>query len=198
MCPGRHTKPNEIGKAPWLKDWPKLRLNAEGVRRMRQAYPHANIGVLTEPSGLLDIAPDSAEWLAEFERLGLPATFSYTSGGGEGHRHYLYQRPAGCPAAKINRSGEFDIQVSGLSVLPPSVHWSGVPYRCLTPPETPLPDGPAWAVDMLQGAAQQRVSATALVAAATSDEPPVRLSTGFRKFVALSTPSVASWPNAGP
>ena len=39
-------------------------------------WPEANIGVDLEQSGLLSVAPKSTQWSTEFERRGLPATWS--------------------------------------------------------------------------------------------------------------------------
>ena len=64
-------------------------------------WPDANIGIALEPSNLVDIAPDSPDWLERFQQRGLPRTATFRSGGGEGHEHYLYRRPDGCPVYRL-------------------------------------------------------------------------------------------------
>jgi hypothetical protein len=81
-------------------------------------------------AGLVDIAPDSLEWHAEFIARGLPPTFTFASGGGDGHLHYLYSRgEARGEMRNVNRVGAFDILVHGYSVFPPSMHPTGRRYR---------------------------------------------------------------------
>ena len=140
-------------------------------------WPDANIGIALEPSNLVDIASDSPDWLERFQQRGLPRTAMFRSGGGEGHRHYLYQRQAGCPASRLCRSGEYDIMAAGYCVAPPSRHASGGQYEwIISPGEFPqgLPPAPDWAVAMLQQAAEKAPKATP--STEVRDGPPVRLS----------------------
>jgi hypothetical protein len=97
-------------------------------------YPHANVGVDLWRAGLIDIAPDNVEWHAEFIARGLPPTFTFASGGGDGHVHYLYRRDRSDRRAvrNVNREGEYDILVRGYAVFPPSMHPIGRRYRWLT------------------------------------------------------------------
>ena len=140
--------------------------------------PDANIGIVLEPSNLVDIAPDSLDWLGRFQQRGLPRTATFRSGGGEGHQHHLYRRPDGCPAYRLCRSGEYDIMSAGYCVVPPSRHKSGRQYEWIIPPdEFPqgLPPAPDWAVAMLQQAADKAPKANP--GTGVGDGPPVRLST---------------------
>jgi hypothetical protein len=119
-------------------------------------WPKANVGIDLAGAGLLDIAPDSVEWLEEFHRLGLPGSApSWQSGSGEGHVHFLFKRPKDCPIYRLCRPDEYDILTNGYSVVPPSVNVAG-PYVWITSiPDTfrDLPEAPAWAVEMLRRAA---------------------------------------------
>ena len=132
-------------------------------------YPQANIAIDLQRSGLLGIGPDSQEWLERFEEWGLPNTMIAVSGGGDGHLHFYYRQPEGCPIFRINRSGEYDIQTGGYFVAPCSIHPSGKPYEWLTPPRprTELPEAPLWAEKMLNERVNQRKQ-TSTVSIATA------------------------------
>lgn len=102
------------------------------IRRWWRIWPHANVAIDLSRAGLVDVAPDSIEWHAEFIARGLPDTLTFSSGGGEGHRHYLYRRRAGTPSYRICEEGKFDILSAGYAVMPPSLHASGRRYAWLT------------------------------------------------------------------
>jgi hypothetical protein len=140
-------------------------------------YPSANIAIDLHKSGLLGIGPDSPQWLARFQELGLPETLTARSGGGEGHRHFYYRRPEGCLIFRINRSGEYDLQSDGYFVAPPSIHPDGPAYTWLTPLVYPgdLPEAPAWAVKMLEERVRERPAPAPRQVAASGGGPPVRL-----------------------
>jgi hypothetical protein len=169
------------GKHPRIKgDGSK---DAKQIRKWwKGEWADAGVGIHLELSGLVDVAPDSEEWDAEFQRRGLPETATFQSGSGAGHKHYLYRRPDGCPQTSINRSGEYDIKSNGIAVAPPSVSGKG-PYVWLT--EHPnlngvLPEAPAFIVAMLTEAAasrERRADARAEYRAAgdEGDEPPIVL-----------------------
>ena len=154
-----------------IKDWPK---------EYRAGF---NVGIQLEISELVDIAPDCPEREAEFRRRGLPpGALSWRSGSGDGHTHYVYRRPAGCPVTKINKPGDFDIMAIGMAVAPPSVSGKG-PYTWESGliRRDDLPEAPAWAVAMLiaQGEKQARTERRSGPAAGMSgddDEPPIQLS----------------------
>lgn len=151
-CP-KHGECPKPGKHPrtmnGLKD---ATTDERKVRRYWAMWPNANIGVDLAAAGLVDIAPDSLEWFAEFIARGLPNTLTFNSGGGEGHRHHLYRRPAGCAIYRLTETEKFDLLSAGYAVMPPSLHQSGLTYEWLPPgfPLTPpaLP-APAWAVQLL-------------------------------------------------
>ncbi len=146
------------------------------IRLWYQRHPYANIGIALEPSGLVSVAPDSVDWRAKFMRRQLPETWSFRSGGGDGHEHYLYRRPEGCPAHRICKSGEYDIMSAGGVVAPPSRHSSGRRYESITSVMDvgALPEAPAWVVDQLKEAAVSRTE-QANRSEPDTDEPPVRL-----------------------
>src|SRR5581483_9299317 len=82
---GRGHEGNSIGKAPLVKWRDRTTVTKDDVLDWWTEWPWANIGILLEPSGLVDIAPDSVEWLSNFQEWGLPTTPHYASGAGPGH-----------------------------------------------------------------------------------------------------------------
>lgn len=139
-------------------------------------WPQANIGVDLIRAGLLDVAPDSIQWQAEFIAQGLPRTASFRSGGGDGHEHHLYQRPGTCPAHRLCKTDEYDILSAGYAVMPPSLHSSGAHYDWLLPPDTAPPaPGPEWAVVMLQNAVRVAHPLNGTNSTVDVDEAPVTL-----------------------
>lgn len=145
-------------------------------------WPRANIGIDLARAGLVDIAPDSVEWFAEFTARGLPPTLRFASGGGNGHEHWLYARSQDCPIYRLTETGRYDVLSAGYAVMPPSVHRLGPTYTWLEPSDfgqllaAPLQQQPAWAYAMLQDKQRPpRASGTAPTGG-TPGEPPVVLS----------------------
>lgn len=198
---GRQTPHNgrDIGKAPVTQHGIRDSVNTtREIWEFWNKYPNANIAIDLQRSGLLGIGPDSPEWLTRFQEWGLPETMLAKSGGGDGHRHYYYRRPEGCPVSRLNRSGEYDIQSDGHFVAPPSVHPSGNPYTWLTPLQyaADLPEAPAWAVKMLKERVQERdASAVRPATGGLRGDCPVRL-TG-RSLDWWEGRSFASLPGGG-
>lgn len=123
----------------------------EKIARWWAMWPHANVAIDLVRSGLLDIAPDSLQWQAEFIARGLPWTASFRSGGGDGHEHHLYRRPPECPAYRLCKTDEYDILSAGYAVMPPSLHESGQHYIWKQPPDIlGVTDAPGWAVATMQ------------------------------------------------
>jgi len=150
------------------------------IREWLAEWPDCNWAVALAKSGLVDIAPDSPEWLTEFERRGLPTTFIFESGGGPGHRHYLYPRPADCPTHRVCKSGAYDILSNGFALIPPGLHSRGARRKWMISPQgfrarfgDELPPVPTWAVAELMTAATKTERAPINE---SGDEPPVRLS----------------------
>lgn len=128
--PGKHPRVDLVPHA--VRD---ATLDPDLARQWWDTYPHANVGVDLWRAGLIDIAPDSAVWQAEFlarnysEGVGDP-TLVFASGGGDGHEHWLYRRSRDMDrATNVNRPGEYDVLVRGYAVMPPSLHESGRHYR---------------------------------------------------------------------
>jgi hypothetical protein len=154
-------------------------IDQDRVSRWWSQWPQANIGVDLARSGLVDIAPDSLEWFAEFTARGLPPTLSFVSGGGDGHAHHLYARPEGCAIYRDTHTGEYDVMSAGYAVMPPSLHASQRVYTF-----TPMPGGellappselaPAWVVELLNRKGQHRAAADASPREG-DDSPPVDL-----------------------
>jgi hypothetical protein len=154
----------------------------EKIRRWWGMWPHANIGIDLVRSGLVDIAPDSIEWFAEFTARGLPETLRFASGGGNGHEHWLYRRSPECPAYRLTETGQYDVLSAGYAVAPPSLHRSQRRYAWINPPEVeqllagPTVTEPKWARDMLQAKARPRTNGSASTPTTwTPGEPPVVL-----------------------
>jgi hypothetical protein len=146
------------------------------IRRQWRMWPHANIGIDLERSGLVDIAPDSIEWFAEFTARGLPPTLRFASGGGEGHAHHLYRRPDDCLAYRDTHTGEYDILSKGYAVMPPSLHWSQRLYTWIEPVDgvvtaTPDTPSPRWCVEGLNARGRRREAPPD----SPQDAPPVVL-----------------------
>lgn len=133
---GRHRNPKKkraIGKAP-LTPHGVLDANTNHgvISAWWSQWPDANIGIDIKGANLFIIAPDSPEWLTEFKRRGLSIPIGIVrSGGGDGHFHFYYRRPPGCPHDRINKPGEYDIMTTGYVVAPPSLHQSGRSYLWL-------------------------------------------------------------------
>jgi hypothetical protein len=166
-----------IGKHPrtmhGLKD---ASCDPDVIHHWWRVWPHANIGVDLARAGLVDVAPDSLEWFAEFTaRGGLPSPLRFASGGGPGHVHHLYARPEGCAMYRDTHSGEYDVMSAGYAVMPPSLHRSG---RLYTWESNGLDDdwrthaAPTWTVDLLNKRSQRVV---APVNDTDPDGPPVEL-----------------------
>ncbi len=101
------------------------------VRHYWGMWPQANIGIDLARAGLVDIAPDSVEYYAEFIARGLPPTLRFASGGGDGHEHWLYTRSEDCPIYRLTETGRYDVLSAGYAVVPPSLHASGRRYAWL-------------------------------------------------------------------
>lgn len=149
---GRNHDDKEVGKAPLaLRGDKDATRDPAIIRDWWERWPDANIGFNLEKSGILDIAPDSAEWAETFTAQGMPPTARYTS---RSAWHALYRLPSGAPRLRICKSGQYDVMSKGNSVAPGSRHKSGHVYTLLAdlPPVHELPEAPAWAVAMLHDA----------------------------------------------
>jgi hypothetical protein len=152
---GRGHQGRNVGKAPLTKNG--FKDSADAVKTIFEwwdKWPLANIGIDLEKSGLTCIAPDSPHWHEEFLRRGLPHTVIAQSGGGEGHLHYFYRRPEGCPITKINKTDAYDLMTQGYMVAAGSLHQSGHTYQWVSDYEwrdvEDLPFPPEWAMAELQ------------------------------------------------
>lgn len=147
------------------------------ITRWWSIWPHANIAIDLARSGLVDVAPDSVEWYAEFLARGLPDTTHFASGGGDGHAHYLYLRTDDCPTYRLTETGKYDILSAGYAVMPPSLHVSGVRYAPLDAPICmPTTSAPSWAVGMLVERGSKKAHADASSGVSfDGDAPPIAL-----------------------
>jgi hypothetical protein len=122
---------HDIGKAPLTRHGIKDSSNqVHDLFNWWKRWPLANIAIDLQRSGLLVVAPDSPEWLAECVRRRVPETpMVAQSGGGAGHYHFYYRRPPDCPIIhRINSPNGVDVQTQGYMVAPPSLHQSGRRY----------------------------------------------------------------------
>ena len=140
------------------------------IERYWTDYPNANVGIDLERSGLMMVDPDNAEAVAEARALGLPPTITRISRS----PGYLYQRPGALPQANAIKQGvseKLDVLARGY-VVAHGRHRTGadVYLEGLTDPAP----APAWAVRMIERAAEGRAARRALP---LSEEggPPVRL-----------------------
>lgn len=157
-------------------------VHPEAIRGWWRMWPTAAIGVNLEMSGLVDVAPDHPDHLAEFERRGIETPARFQSPGGEGHIHHLFRRQSDCPVYRICRTGEYDILSNGYAILPPSTGKDGRRYRWLsTMPDLNggLPPAPTWVADALREAKARRSQTTprrvSIETGEIEDEPPVPL-----------------------
>lgn len=146
-------------------------------------WPHANIGIDLARSGLVDVAPDSVEWQAQFIAWGLPQTLCFASGGGEGHTHHLYARPENCAVYRACESGQYDVLSNGYAVMPPSLHRSQRRYAWTFPRGGPISTtdtpAPKWVLDMLSARSQR--AAAPPHSEHDADAPPIELSGDARE-----------------
>lgn len=160
----------------------------EKAKEYWKTWPKAGIGVDLERSGVLFVGPDSPAWKEKFEQKGFHhGAAIMDSGGGEGHVHYYFKRPDGCPTTRINRPEEFDIQAAGIGVLPPSPHISGKTRTWQIAADQWLPDAPREIIEQLRTASENRIDVDGLPPLPTVTAPtelPVRLSQeGIERWV---------------
>lgn len=169
----------DVGKHPrTLHGLDDASTDESTIRRWWAMWPNANVAIDLARSGLVDVAPDSIEWFAEFTARGLPPTLSFASGGGEGHAHHLFARPEGCAVYRNCVTGQYDVLSNGYAVAPPSLHKTGRTYTWLDPADGILLTGPTepapdWAVEMLNARARRTTTPSDDIP--DEDAPPVDL-----------------------
>ena len=146
-CGRGHTE-RDIGKAPLLgKGYQGVRPDEAQVGAWWDRWPHANVGILLEPSRLVLVDLDSDDAAREIQER-LPATAYVTTGKGW---HVYYQAPGGLPGRRRTKWGdckEIDLLGKGYVVAPPSIHATGRAYAwegdlgCVA-------DAPGWLVAAL-------------------------------------------------
>lgn len=162
------------------------------LRRWFSQKPAAGVGVDLKRAALVDVAPDSSEWLETFSRHGLPTDAPhFRSSFATGHVHILLRRPSGAPTTRICKSGQYDIMSAGIAALPATLDCGASVARAwqVPPPDNPtaIPEAPAWVVEMLSAAVARRTArrggegavvggALTAASAGVGGAPPVRLS----------------------
>jgi hypothetical protein len=123
-------------KRPIGRDWPALATpDLDEVAAWLRAG--ANVGLLLGPeTGLVDIEFDQEEGRDALHALGIDATPTptWTSERGE---HRLFRWAPWMAAVGWRKAGALELRIGGnpaQSVLPPSIHPSGAPYRWLLSP----------------------------------------------------------------
>jgi hypothetical protein len=166
-CPRRHTKEQEIGKAPLTDHGAySATTDLETIGEWWTVWPEANIGVALEPAGLLVVDADSPEALKDARRLsglaGLPPAPIARTGRREGGFHWYFRRPEDCRIGSIAKRGAshaIDVKTNGYVIVPPSRHRSGLQYTLQSAPDVvPLGPPPAWPVDWLAERATARAN----------------------------------------
>ena len=114
------------GKAPEIKDWPKLRLKKDELRKYFGG--RCNVGLLLgEPSnGLVDVDLDADEVLLVAEEL-LPATNMVSGRESRPRSHYWYRAENAVTRRFQSPDGTIvELRAGGAqTMVPPSVHPSG-------------------------------------------------------------------------
>jgi hypothetical protein len=146
---GWHLVPIESGtKNPGTivgSGWPEKASNDTAqIQAWASANPNCNWGLLLGPkSGMIDLEFDSetGEMLVEswMEDAGNPQTPTYRSAKSV-HRLFAWDDKFSCEGAKFGLCGvEFRFgQDKAQSVIPPSMHETGVQYEWIIPPTVPL------------------------------------------------------------
>jgi hypothetical protein len=94
----------------------------------------SNVGILLGVGGLIDIEHDDEDGRELLEGLDLPPTVQWASARGA---HRLYRLADDLPPRAVVKLGPLEVRLGGRaaqSVLPPSVHPTGVAYRWESPP----------------------------------------------------------------
>lgn len=176
-CPKRASCGDSSGKHPrTMHGLDDSSTDEDKIRRWWKMWPTANVAVDLVRAGIVDVAPDSIEWQAEFIARGLPQTVSFQSGGGDGHEHHFYKRSDVCPAYRSCHPDEYDIMSAGYAVMPPSLHVSGRCYAWLNDPHsTRMAPVQPWVVRHLEDQARPRSLSSGTTASLDVDEAPVQL-----------------------
>jgi hypothetical protein len=150
-CGKGHTG-RDVGKAP-LTPHGHLDFSNDPatVRALFAKHPHANVLLDLERSGMGMIDPDSPEAFDEVVQHGVPPTQMRMSR----NHAFLCDRPADCPPTSVKRIGRdshLDVLADGYAVIY-GEHQTGCRVYTADAPRAELP---AWAVVILQQAAQNR------------------------------------------
>lgn len=127
------------------------------IREWWERCPDANVGISLRPSRLVAVDFDSTETLAALGPS-LPPTLTVESR--PGRRHYYYCLPEDCPAERALHPRRYDLLADGLTVAPPSRHYSGSRYAVVEDMAwatvDDLPEPPTWVIAELEDRALER------------------------------------------
>jgi hypothetical protein len=97
----------------------------------------SNVGILLgEPSGVVDVEYDSPDGLEELAAYGITDLHTPTWRSARG-QHRLFRWEPWMPTTAVVKLGAIEIRIGGRaaqSVLPPSIHPTGVTYEWTTSP----------------------------------------------------------------
>ena len=97
----------------------------------------SNVGILLgEPSGVVDVEYDSPDGLEEMAAYGITDLHTPTWRSARG-QHRLFRWEPWMPTTAVVKLGAIEIRIGGRaaqSVLPPSIHPTGVTYEWTTSP----------------------------------------------------------------
>jgi P4 family phage/plasmid primase-like protien len=173
LCPSNHrgmsvdhlSRCKSPGKAPLIKNWTNWSATTKEdiyswFRDAQAKGADINIGIpLGTPSGLIGVDLDGRGGeivLLALSNGNLPRTLEYSTGNG---RRLLYKLPTGMQTKKIKISGKEpheELAILGnlqQTVLPPSLHSSGVRYtwkQGCSPRDISAAEAPQWLLEKLQ------------------------------------------------
>lgn len=152
---------NQAGKVPIIKGWQThASTSAAQVGTWIKEFKNINIGLpLGHVSGYVGIDVDGVlgeSMLEEMSNGDLPETWEYATGAG---RRLLYAIPVGMQTKKSVNTGEGDHQECSIlafgqqTVLPPSMHYTGVPYEWVegrSPEDLDCAMAPHWLIELIR------------------------------------------------
>lgn len=139
-------------KRPLLKGWQdKATTNPDIFRQWLQAWPWANVGIVTgNASNLLVLDIDGIEGRNSINDFDLPVSPTVVTARGH---HYYYNFPSMLNNVSTTRAGLWPSVDTrgrgGYITAPPSIHETGHQYHWDEPLDGDLPEPPVWLIQRL-------------------------------------------------